>query len=904
MDGLSRNPTNYDYVNWRDTTQRYIDFLFNFSNTVDTLKSGVTMTQPTSWLANAANVDTYFGETGSQVIAFPSYFGMSSTPNYATTRGEGIAVLAAVLSGSLVGYDMTNYAPSGSTQEPLDFVKQMVNYYAIHNNERVILNNSTSNTGGSWWYELLPSALFTSLSSIYIGKAGYDSAYLEDILLTMATQWYGVVVAAGGANASFTDRKSYSIKNGTFTSGGWSEPDAAAGIAYVLYMAYSHFKNIPGYEEQTAMFLNGAKWCMNFLNTITYNPFYEVLVYFAPLVAARMNTEQGTNYNVTKMINWTLDGSSAVRGGWGMVNVNWGSFNTQGLMGSLTDGDGYSFMMNTFDAALGFFPMLKYNPTYAYSIGKWVLNVSDAAKNYYPSNLPANNQTCYAWSVTNGTGNFVAYEGLRKTNKLNASYSPAGWGDPLDYNWGPLTDFGYGNNHVGFFSGIEETNVSRILAVDLNSMDAFGSQAFPTHLYYNPYETAQTVEIAMTANDFVYNTVTGQQEITTMVNGDLYSFSIPADTAYILAVIPKTASITFENNMMYADGTYVGRYTYGMINASIITPTTNHEFTLNVQYPSFIQPTSVEVWHDEQFIGTGTVSGNAVTIALDCPSTGSGYLSVDLVARKDEIIIERKTSTLVLLDPGLDPVIDYQSDEELLSMFNSQYTSWNSGSNADKGAAENYKASATIVENGVRLKLGTSDTWGVAGMSKIQLDFDQTNILHFNVLSVSGKWTTKIFIPGGSQWGYYLASETSVTGSVTIDIGAEASRRSSSFSYLGVQDCYIWFIPVGAAQAEMTINDVAVYTFTDNLAVEPPTSSSSEVTSSSESSSISSSESSASSSESSSSSISSSLTSEAPSSSESLDNGIAVAAGITGGTLTLGMLGVFLVVKKGKKIIQ
>ncbi|MCX5774979.1 MAG: hypothetical protein NTV44_01185, partial [Firmicutes bacterium] len=37
MDGLSRNPTNYNYVNWRQTTQRYIDFLFNFSNTVNTV---------------------------------------------------------------------------------------------------------------------------------------------------------------------------------------------------------------------------------------------------------------------------------------------------------------------------------------------------------------------------------------------------------------------------------------------------------------------------------------------------------------------------------------------------------------------------------------------------------------------------------------------------------------------------------------------------------------------------------------------------------------------------------------------------------------------------------------------------------------------------------------------------
>jgi hypothetical protein len=67
-------------------------------------------------LATAPNVDTYFNETNHRVIAFPSYFGMKNDPNTDTTRGEGIAVLAAVLSASLVGYDMTAYAPEDSTK--------------------------------------------------------------------------------------------------------------------------------------------------------------------------------------------------------------------------------------------------------------------------------------------------------------------------------------------------------------------------------------------------------------------------------------------------------------------------------------------------------------------------------------------------------------------------------------------------------------------------------------------------------------------------------------------------------------------------------------------------------------------------------------------------------------------
>jgi hypothetical protein len=77
----------------------------------------------------------------------------------------------------------------------------MVNYYAIHNGEKVVLNNSTSYTGGSWWYELLPSSLFTALAACTSIVTITTGPILKIILLNMARQWYDVVVAAGGANA-------------------------------------------------------------------------------------------------------------------------------------------------------------------------------------------------------------------------------------------------------------------------------------------------------------------------------------------------------------------------------------------------------------------------------------------------------------------------------------------------------------------------------------------------------------------------------------------------------------------------------------------------------------------------------------------------------------------------------
>jgi hypothetical protein len=379
-----------------------------------------------------------------------------------------------------------------------------------------------------------------------------------------------------------------------------SEPDAAAGMAFVLYMAYSHFKDKATYESDVLDFLNGAKWCMNFLSNLSYNPFYEVLIYFAPLVAARMNLEQGTNYNITKMINWTLDGSSSVRGGWGMVNVNWNGYNTQGLMGSLTDGDGYSFMMNTFDAALGFFPLVKYHPGYARSIGKWILNVSDSAKYYYPDHLPSTNQTCYDWAQLNGTGSFIAYEGLRKINKNNAAHSPAGWGDPL-ITTGALDRFRLWQQPRRFFASIEATNVNRVLRTDLNAHDFFQDHDFDTYLYYNPYDAYQNIEIVLD-DAYLFNMTSGQRQNLTPIGFGKYSFALPSGEAAVMTVIPNDAEITFEGGQMLGDGKFVARVQPGMNTTRPLHLTDDNHLLIDTRYPDFIKPDRIEVYSGAQLM--------------------------------------------------------------------------------------------------------------------------------------------------------------------------------------------------------------------------------------------------------------------------------------------------------------
>ena len=62
-----------------------------------------------------------------------------------------------------------------------------------------------------------------------------------------------------------------------------------------------------------------------------------------------------------------------------------------------------------------------------------------------------------------------------------------------------ITDLGlYGSSHVGMLGGIvKPTNVKAILQWDLLKTDFFHTNAEPTFLYYNPYDNARKIKLAV-----------------------------------------------------------------------------------------------------------------------------------------------------------------------------------------------------------------------------------------------------------------------------------------------------------------------------------------------------------------------------------------------------------------------
>ena len=153
---------------------------------------------------------------------------------------------------------------------------------------------------------------------------------------------------------------------------------------------------------------------MEYLSKRPANPYYEMLLPYGVYLAARMNAEQGLDYDVEKMVNWVFDVNSECRPGWGVMAERWGGYDVYGLVGSLTDGAGYAFAMNGFEQAGSLVPLVRYDKRFAHDIGKWTLNLANASRLYYANGLAPTNQSSWDWASKYDPNSAIAYEGLRR----------------------------------------------------------------------------------------------------------------------------------------------------------------------------------------------------------------------------------------------------------------------------------------------------------------------------------------------------------------------------------------------------------------------------------------------------------------------------------------------------------
>lgn len=458
---------------------------------------------------------------------------------------EALANMGAVLGATLVGLDKSN-------QQGLNYVGMLKNYFNKDTGWDIMMNNTAPEVallgggyGRDWWYDVYPNVLFYAIYDKYPAAPDF-----EMMARSIAEKFYKAdSILNGNYNYSYFDYG----KMKPMTTQICAQPDAAAGHAYVLYAAYKKFGD-PRY-------LKGAISAMKALESQKINPTYELLMPFGAYLAARMNAEQGTAFDIQKMLNWTFDGTAVCREGWGFLVGNWNGFDISGTVGSTVDHGGYAFLMNTFDAAWPLVPLVRYQPKYANAIGKWMLNAVNASRFFYPQYMPKEHQTLPDFAeVTKGV---IAYEGFAKSSTFDTLYqtlkAPVAQGDGPKWMPGQnpeVSQFSvYGSGHAGIFGSIvKETEIKGILGLDLLATDFYRRDAYPTWLFYNPYGTTKTINFKTPAKgkSDVYDLIS-QRFIARNVSSGA-KVQIPSLQSLVLVCVPAGKKTKVKNNQLSIDG--------------------------------------------------------------------------------------------------------------------------------------------------------------------------------------------------------------------------------------------------------------------------------------------------------------------------------------------------------------
>jgi len=509
-------PEPYKLIDWREKARSFDRLVFDLAATGEFL--------PLVWLdeSHMNNDQATFG--------LPSYVGDPRRSSDHPGTPEGITCMGAVLGATLTGID--------KSRAEHDYVRMCEAWFNKSNGLNLVLNHQRQQTGGSFWYEIWPHVVFYALADRYP-----DKPRLAEIMHITADRWCQACrdLADPGGVPDF-DHTSYNFRTRQpVDNGRWKEPDAAAGVAWLEYTAWIRF--------QESEHLDAAENCLRFLQNRTENPYYEVLLPYGVLAAARLNAELDRDYDVDRLLDWCF-GISDCRGGWGVTVGRWGEYDCDGLVGSIDNRGGYAFAMNTFAQAAALVPLVRYDPRYARAIGKWMLNLSNSARLFYPGELPPEHQTSRFWQGDPEHG--IAYEGLRHHWQ---GKSPCATGDPLAMNWGPKTDLGlYGSSYVGMLGSIvRPTDVPCILQLDCLATDFFRSTAYPTFLCYNPYPQDRSFQLDIgsapadlydaVAHRFVAKSVDEQVNVT-----------LPADSAALFVVTPARGQWTRAGKRTLVDG--------------------------------------------------------------------------------------------------------------------------------------------------------------------------------------------------------------------------------------------------------------------------------------------------------------------------------------------------------------
>ncbi|MDP3130129.1 MAG: hypothetical protein Q8N15_02220, partial [Bacillota bacterium] len=373
-----------------------------------------------------------------------------------------------------------------------------------------------------------------------------DTPYMRQIVINGANQWLEAlpyfVDENGDPDYEFVG---YNVVLESPTIEGAHIEPPNGGLAFLFYAAYT--------MTGEARYLDGAKEVLDYLQDYPRNPNYEALTDYAPYVAAALNARYGTNYDIGKFLDFLFEGDSAFRAGWSVMDGTFDGVAVDGLVGQ---GGDYAFAMNSFHLATVLAPLVKYDERYAASIGKYLLNLANNAKVFFPQNQTLTHQTMDEYLSFDRAGSLL-YEGFR--NEYNGIRRIA-MGDATAMFHQPSDLSIYSSAFLGAFAGIlGETNVEGILQIDLNATDSFGINDYARYLYYNPYESDRTIRFEGGSDSYDLYDATTKRFVAKNVSGDV-NVLIPTESASVLVVLPANSILVREGDDVSVNGILIARY--------------------------------------------------------------------------------------------------------------------------------------------------------------------------------------------------------------------------------------------------------------------------------------------------------------------------------------------------------
>ncbi|MCF8245660.1 MAG: T9SS type A sorting domain-containing protein [Saprospiraceae bacterium] len=517
---MPNEPAPFNVRDWEQVAMKYDSFVYDIDKTgqylplVNLQSSGVNYPQNPAF-----GLHTYVG---------------TNSPN----GKEAINILPSLVGATLNGIDKSN-------QFGRNWVLMSQDFFNKNNGELIYGNNPGANSGNDWWYDMMPNIYAYQLFDLYPNLGGDEDFQFT----TIADRFTEAVRAMGGSDVPWQqanmNHRAWNFIQMQPNDNGVKEPEAAGAYAWVLYNAWKKTGN-PEY-------LKAAEWSMEFLNGLTSNPSYELQLPYGVYMAARMNAEINTNYDLEKMVNWTFD-KGPLRD-WGCIVGTWGGFDVDGVIGEANDGgNDYAFQMNGLQQAATLAPMVRYDKRFARAIGKWMLNLANATRLFYPGYLPGSLQDASAWSNVYDPDRVIGYEALREVWQGNSPYST---GDALGGGWAGTNLALYGTSSIGYLGAIlEKTNDPKILKIDLLKTDFFHDAAYPTFLFFNPYSTSKTIELNAGNNTADIYDALSETFALQGVSG-LVNITIAADEAVLLTIAPANGTMSFDKNKMLINGVVV-----------------------------------------------------------------------------------------------------------------------------------------------------------------------------------------------------------------------------------------------------------------------------------------------------------------------------------------------------------